>query len=67
MVRAMPVPVDVVNVFRAPDALARLQHAAHHVRPHGAPVTGMAGVDPLMAGAVPRMAGGGTPHGRLSR
>ena len=34
----VPVPVDVVNVFRAPDALARLQHAAHHVRPHRAPV-----------------------------
>ncbi len=29
----IPVPVDVVSVFRAPDALPGLQHAAHHVRP----------------------------------
>src|SRR6266496_3237941 len=34
----IPVPVDVVNVLRAPDALARLQHTAHHVRPRRAPV-----------------------------
>ena len=34
----VPGPVDVVNVFRAPDALAWLQHPAHHVRPLRTPV-----------------------------